>query len=389
MNKVNNGINLQSWNELLCSPFVNNLDHQICEQPGISVSDRLFTMNSQDIFGGIELIDAENPGSPPLEMVESSFHVINDISMIQACLISDPGLDECFWIEGFPVGELVLGGIKLHIWMEEILAEYGIQVVSVSSPDTLQISLHYFPGEEVLLLMADAYSREGKGFRPFFCRDDDGTPHPVAWVGSVPRVFHGHESREIFTVRRLRYPWDLLSWNDTILQGLQPCRDNCLVSSGSYLSGIVRMGDGCEILPGAVMEGSVSLGCNCRIGPNCYIRGHVSIGDHCRIGQGVEIKSSIIGSGTSIPHLSYVGDSVIGSRVNLAAGTICSNYRHDAGEHLMAGSGGCLHPTGRIKLGAVIGHDVKTGCHTTIYPGRIIAPGKTTLPGEVVSKNIM
>ena len=125
------------------------------------------------------------------------------------------------------------------------------------------------------------------------------------------------------------------------------------------------------------------IGCGCKIGPNCYIRGHTSIGDHCRIGQAVEVKNSLILSHTHIGHLSYVGDSVIGEHVNLGAGTITSNFRHDGKMHRSLVSG-VLIDTGRKKFGAVIGDGVRTGIHTSIYPGRKLWPGVTTLPGEMV-----
>ncbi len=312
--------------------------------------------------------------------------------MIDACLISEPGLDECFWIEGRSVGDLSLGGMRIRDWMESTLEKHGVQIRPCAVGCGLQISLHYFPGDDLLPDLISNFVREGSSsFLPYFCRGIDGFLRPVAWVGSIPAAIlqEGREVRETNCIRRLVYPWDLLDWNDAMLNSLQSSYADCTISPCSSIMGTLHMLPGCEILPGVVIEGSVSLGRNSRIGPNCYLRGNVSIGDNCRIGQGVEIKSSILGDDVCIPHLSYVGDSVIGSRTNLAAGTICSNYRHDGGEHRMADACGILRPTGRTKLGAMIGHDVKTGCRTTIYPGRIIAPGKRTLPGDIVIRNLL
>ena len=89
-----------------------------------------------------------------------------------------------------------------------------------------------------------------------------------------------------------------------------------------------------------------------------------------------------IGDGTFIPHLSYAGDSIIGSDVNFGAGTVCSNFRHDGGEHRMV-AGGKLEFTGRNKLGAVIGDHVRLGANTVVLPGRVLPPGAWTRPGEV------
>ena len=81
-------------------------------------------------------------------------------------------------------------------------------------------------------------------------------------------------------------------------------------------------------MPGVVVEGAVWAGDGCRIGPNCYLRGCVSLGNGCVVGQGVELKNCIIGAGTFIPHLSYAGDSIIGSDVNFGAGTVCLSLIH-------------------------------------------------------------
>jgi UDP-N-acetylglucosamine diphosphorylase / glucose-1-phosphate thymidylyltransferase / UDP-N-acetylgalactosamine diphosphorylase / glucosamine-1-phosphate N-acetyltransferase / galactosamine-1-phosphate N-acetyltransferase len=90
---------------------------------------------------------------------------------------------------------------------------------------------------------------------------------------------------------------------------------------------------------------------------------------------------------TSIGHLSYVGDSVIGENVNLGAGFIVANLRHDNAD-VKSTVKGKLISSKRRKLGTIIADNVKTGIRTTIYPGRKIWPGKTTLPGEIVKKDI-
>ena len=65
----------------------------------------------------------------------------------------------------------------------------------------------------------------------------------------------------------------------------------------------------------------------------CYIRGNTHIGDNCHVGQSVEIKNSILMDKVSVGHLSYVGDSIIGERTNLGAGTTVANLRHDGKNH--------------------------------------------------------
>jgi bifunctional UDP-N-acetylglucosamine pyrophosphorylase/glucosamine-1-phosphate N-acetyltransferase len=135
------------------------------------------------------------------------------------------------------------------------------------------------------------------------------------------------------------------------------------------------------------IEGHVVIGENCKVGPNCYIRGATSIGDGCHIGQAVEIKNSLILSNTSIGHLSYVGDSVVGKKVNFGAGTITSNFRHDGANHRSMVDGQLID-TGRRKFGTIIGDHVHTGIHTSIYPGRKIGTHGSTRPGDIVQYDL-
>jgi bifunctional UDP-N-acetylglucosamine pyrophosphorylase/glucosamine-1-phosphate N-acetyltransferase len=139
---------------------------------------------------------------------------------------------------------------------------------------------------------------------------------------------------------------------------------------------------------GAYIEGPVVIGKSCVIGPNCFIRGHSAIGNNSKIGNAVEIKNSVIGDHSCIGHLSYVGDSVVGDHVNFGAGTITANLRHD-NQDIATPVKGSMISSERRKLGAIIGDYVHTGINTSVYPGRKIWPGKTTLPGEVIKKDVI
>ncbi|HSD59015.1 MAG TPA: glucose-1-phosphate thymidylyltransferase, partial [Methanotrichaceae archaeon] len=149
------------------------------------------------------------------------------------------------------------------------------------------------------------------------------------------------------------------------------------------LKGAVSVGKETVIMTGAYIEGPVIIGENCKIGPNCYIRPYTCLGNDVRVGNAVEVKNSAIMDGTKIGHLSYVGDSVIGENCNFGAGTICSNLRHDKA-NIKSYIKGQKVDSGRRKLGAIIGDDVKTGIHTTIYPGAVIESGYRGLPAAVL-----
>lgn len=182
----------------------------------------------------------------------------------------------------------------------------------------------------------------------------------------------------------IRFPWDFLTLNEQIVGSLTANEICGTVRERVTIDGFIHLGKGSVILPGVYIEGNAYFGENCKIGPNCYIRGTTSTGDNCHIGQAVEIKNSVFGFKVSVGHLSYVGDTVIADRVNFGAGTIISNLRHDGKNHRFSVPGK-LYPTNRRKFGAIIGEGVHTGIHTSIYPGRSLSAGSTTLPGEVVS----
>lgn len=143
---------------------------------------------------------------------------------------------------------------------------------------------------------------------------------------------------------------------------------------------------GVEVGPGVVIDGPVLLRSGCSIGPNAYVRGPTLVGPGVHLGHAVEVKNSVVMTDTSIGHLSYVGDSVVGPRVNLGAGTNVANLRHD-GEPISLTVGDRRLSTGRRKFGAVLGPDVKTGIQTAIHPGVTLSSGTQTVPGEIVDRD--
>lgn len=181
------------------------------------------------------------------------------------------------------------------------------------------------------------------------------------------------------------YPWHLLDQCKDLTEAL-PLSICGEVSLSSFTPGLRSLGEGSVVMPGCVIEGAVSIGKNCRIGPHAYIRGNVVVGDACIIGHAVEVKNCVISDATCLSHLSYAGDSLIGKNVNIAAGCVLSNFRHDGGEHAMYLSGKRIM-TGRTKLGCILGDGVRLGANSVILPGRILSSFQTTFPNEVLVKN--
>lgn len=212
----------------------------------------------------------------------------------------------------------------------------------------------------------------------------DASNTPLIWSGLEPDADSNHTAQTSFMIR---YPWDFLRANELYVSALSAGSVQGEVHPSAVIEGVLHVGAGTRVLPGVFIEGNVVIGENCKIGPNCYIRGNTSIGDGCHIGQSVEIKNCLILSKTNVGHLSYIGDSVLGEKVNLGAGTTTSNLRHDGKNHRSM-VGGTLVDTGRRKFGTIIGDGVHTGINTSIYPGRKLGAHLSTRPAEVVQHDL-
>ena len=145
----------------------------------------------------------------------------------------------------------------------------------------------------------------------------------------------------------------------------------------------IAIGRGTRIGPGAVIEGPAWIGENVNIRPGATLRGGIWLGDGSIVGSSTEVKRAIFLPGARAPHLSYVGDSILGRGVNLGAGTILSNFRHDGKEIAIPMESGRVE-TGRRKLGAILGDGVLTGCNSVLQPGTVVGRGTRIYPGVVL-----
>jgi UDP-N-acetylglucosamine diphosphorylase/glucosamine-1-phosphate N-acetyltransferase len=181
-------------------------------------------------------------------------------------------------------------------------------------------------------------------------------------------------------------PWDLLDANRMVLEE-EERRISGTVEESAVVKGKVIIETGATVRSGAYVEGPVYVGQDAVIGPNCFVRPHSCLLGGVKVGNACEVKNSIIMEGSSIGHLSYVGDSIIGQNVNFGAGTITANLRHDnkavnvtVKDHRVS--------SGRRKLGAIIGDNVKTGIGTLLSTGVVLHQGAKTGPGVIVTKDI-
>ena len=183
-----------------------------------------------------------------------------------------------------------------------------------------------------------------------------------------------------------------------IAAGVQiPCFDGVMIDE------TVKIGTGTQILPGTILRGETTLGENCVIGPNsfienstvgdnaklnstqCYnsvVKGGVNIGpfvhirpnsvvgENVHLGNFVEVKNSNIDTGTKVSHLTYVGDSDVGKRVNFGCGTVTVNY------------------TGKAKFRTTIKDDAFIGCNTNLVAPVTVGEGAYTAAGSTITEDV-
>lgn len=197
----------------------------------------------------------------------------------------------------------------------------------------------------------------------------------------LPPLF-GRLPDELNQVYEAEAPWTLLGAGlEQILAALPSAAVEIRVSPDVHLAGDrIAIGAGTIIHPGVVIEGPVRIGRQVVIRPGAYVRGGNWIGDGCIVGANTELKRAILLNGARAPHLNYVGDSILGQGVNLGAGTILSNFRHD-GAPVAIPLQDSRAQTGRRKLGAILGDGVLTGCNCVLHPGVVIGTGTQLYPG--------
>ena len=133
---------------------------------------------------------------------------------------------------------------------------------------------------------------------------------------------------------------------------------------------------------------TASIGAPTIIGPNtevrhcAFIRGSALVGDTCVVGNSVELKNVIIFDNVQVPHFNYVGDSILGHRSHMGAGSVTSNVRSD--KALVVIHGDEEIPTGQKKVGAMLGDRVEVGCNSVLNPGTIIGRDSNVYPTSCV-----
>ena len=139
----------------------------------------------------------------------------------------------------------------------------------------------------------------------------------------------------------------------------------------------------------ATVAPTAFLGAPCIIGPDtevrhcAFIRGSALVGASCVVGNSVELKNVILFDNVQTPHYNYVGDSILGYRSHMGAGSITSNVKSDK-TPVVVKNGGEAMETGRKKFGAMLGDCVEVGCNSVLNPGTVIGRRSNVYPVSCV-----
>lgn len=126
-----------------------------------------------------------------------------------------------------------------------------------------------------------------------------------------------------------------------------------------------------------VLKAPVIIGPNCFVASHAYLRGGVVLMGNNSIGPGCEIKSSFVFPHSNLAHFNFLGDSIMGSHVNMEAGAIAANHFNEREDKtIFAKVSGMDIPTGTTKFGAMIGNGCKIGANAVLSPGTILEPGR-------------
>ena len=138
-----------------------------------------------------------------------------------------------------------------------------------------------------------------------------------------------------------------------------------------------------KVAPTAFIAGPAIIGPGTEVRHCAFIRGSALVGADCVVGNSTELKNVILFDKVQVPHYNYVGDSILGYRSHMGAGSITSNVKSDKTLVAVRSKDEILE-TGLKKFGAVLGDSVEVGCNSVLNPGTVIGPGSTVYPLSMV-----
>lgn len=203
-----------------------------------------------------------------------------------------------------------------------------------------------------------------------------------------------HHTVEMFEINNdhyvptLKYPWHMLELHNQIAQKINgSISPKAHIAPTALIDNTVVVDDGAVIQDGAHLKGHTYIGRNAMIGDYSVIRDS-DIGEACQVGAYSEITRSIIMTGTHSHGGGFIGDSVVGKNCKLGFGFATANKRTDRKEISTYDKNDEKKNTFLTRMGAVLGHEVKTGSRVTTMPGVLIGGKAHIWPGVIVYKNV-
>lgn len=183
---------------------------------------------------------------------------------------------------------------------------------------------------------------------------------------------------ELFEGRR--YPWEILDDLKAFILRLGESLDPALYDHPG--EGIWIAKDA-EVFPSAYIGAPCVIDRGAQVRHCAFIRGSAIVGKGAVVGNSVELKNALLFDGVQTPHYNYVGDSVLGYKAHMGAGSITSNVKSDRSLVRVHDPAGAID-TGRKKLGAILGDYAEIGCNSVLNPGTVIGRHSSVYPGSSV-----
>ncbi len=137
-----------------------------------------------------------------------------------------------------------------------------------------------------------------------------------------------------------------------------------------------------KIAPTAYLGSPCIIGAETEVRHCAFVRGSALVGEGCVVGNSTELKNVILFDGVQVPHYNYVGDSILGYKAHMGAGSVTSNVKSDYSKVVVHVGEGI--PTGLKKFGAMLGDRVEVGCNSVLNPGTVIGRDSSVYPVSCV-----